>query len=318
MVLMKNNFFVKLLSQTFQAWIADRAFRMAGALAYYSLFSMAPLLLIVIGVATQVFEKQAARTEILNQVQDTVGLDPSARDAVEKMLDQPVGGAGVVATVIGLVVLLFGASGVFAELQDDLNTIWKVQPKPGLGIWAMIRDRLLSFTVVLGTGFLLLVSLVVSAALSALGNFLDARIPGMTWLWHVLNLVVSFAVVTLLFAMIYKVLPDAQVAWRDVWVGSVVTALLFTVGKALIGIYIGKSGVASSFGAAGSLVVLLVWVYYSAVILLLGAEFTHAYALATRRHVPPTENAQSTDAPAGVSRLSVPVRLSSEPHAAPH
>jgi len=315
---MKNNFFVKLLSDTFSAWVADRAFRMAGALAYYSLFSMAPLLLIVIGVASMVFNKQAARTEILDQVQQTIGLDPSARDAVEKTLDQPGDGTGgVLATVLGVAILLFGASGVFAELQDDLNTIWKVKPKPGLGIWAMIRDRLLSFAVVLGTGFLLLVSLVISAALSALEGWLNARLPGAAWLWEALNVVVSFAVVTLLFAMIYKVLPDAQVAWRDVWIGSVVTALLFTLGKALIGIYVGKSGVESSFGAAGSMVVLLVWVYYSALILLLGAEFTHAYALATRRRVPPSDHAESTESPAGTTRLSVPVRLSSESPAPP-
>jgi membrane protein len=315
---MKNNFFVQLLSDAFSAWFADRAFRMAGALAYYSLFSMAPLLLIVIGVASLAFGKHAARTEILNQVQETVGLDPGAREAVEKTLDQPGDGTGgVLATVIGVVILVFGASGVFAELQDDLNTIWKVKPTPGLGLWAMIRDRLLSFAVVLGTGFLLLVSLVVSAALSALEGWLNARLPGAAWLWGALNVAVSFAVVTVLFAMIYKILPDAQVAWRDVWVGSVVTALLFTLGKTLIGIYLGRSGVASSFGAAGSMVVLLVWVYYSALILLLGAEFRHAFALATRRHVPPSDHAESAEPPAGTTRLSVPVRLSSESPAGP-
>ena len=169
---------------------------------------------------------------------------------------------------------------MFAELQDGLNNIWKVKPKPGLGLMAMVRDRLLSFAVVLGTGFLLLVSLVLSAALSALGAWMNHEAPGMAWLWQVLNALLSFLVVALLFAMIFKMLPDAKIDWRDVWIGAVVTAALFTIGKAGIGAYLGHSGLTETYGAAGSVVVLLMWVYYSALILLFGAEFTHVYALA--------------------------------------
>jgi membrane protein len=284
-------FYWKLVNDSVQAWIGDRCFRMAGALAYYSVFSMAPLLLIAIGVASQIIGKDESQRQVLDQVGTTVG--PTPREALAEVLQNAnsVGG-GVLATVVGVALLLFGASGVFAELQDDLNTIWKVKPKPGLGLWALAKDRLLSFAVVLGAGFLLLASLVVSAALAGLGDWLDRLAPGLEGSWRLLNIAVSFVVVALLFAMIYKVLPDAEIAWRDVWVGSVVTALLFTLGKDLICLYVRFAGT-SSFGAAGSIVVLLIWVYYSSLIVLLGAEFTHAYAVATRR-VAPNENAEST------------------------
>jgi membrane protein len=294
---MRWKFYWRLLRDTFNNFLEDRALRMAGALAYYSVFSMAPLVLIIIGLAGQFFDKNEVRGQVLGQIGETVG--PSARDSLDKIL-QSTGGAtgGLVATLVGVAVLLFGASVVFAELQDALNAIWKVKPKPGLGIKAMIRDRLLSFTLVVGTGFLLLVSLVLSAALAALGSWLE-RLPGSAWVWQVLNGVLSFAVITLLFGLIFKVLPDAKIGWRDVAVGAVGTAALFTVGKALIGLYLGQSGVASAYGAAGSVVVLLVWVYYSAVILLFGAEFTHVYTLAVRRHVEPTEIAMKDRAMGG-------------------
>jgi len=293
---MKATFFWRLLRDTFNNWLEDRALRMGAALAYYSVFSMAPLLLIAIGVASQVFDKTEAREQILDQIGTTVG--SSARQSVEQIIrNTKDSGNGVVATIIGVVVLLFGASGVFAELQDALNNIWRVKPKPGLGIKAFVRDRLLSFTVVLGTGFLLLVSLVLSAALSALGGWMERTLPGGAWFWHFLNSVLSLLVVALLFAMIFKILPDAKIDWRDVWVGAMVTAALFTLGKALIGVYLGHSGLTDTYGAAGSVVVLLTWVYYSALILLFGAEFTHVYALATRRYVHPTETAVSTAKP---------------------
>ena len=230
-------------------------------------------------------------------------MGPSARDALAQILDQAGGaGNGIVATVVGVVLLLVGASGAFAELQDGLNNIWKVKPKPGLGIWELIKNRLLSITVVLGTGFLLLVSLVLSAVLSALGGWMENHLPGSAWIWQVLNGALSFAVVALLFAMIFKILPDARIDWRDVWIGAVVTAALFTIGKAVIGAYLGRSGLAATYGAAGSIVVLLTWVYYSAVILLFGAEFTHVYALATRRHVEPMDHAVH-DKPASQGRM---------------
>ena len=295
---MKATFFWRLLRDTFNNWLEDRALRMGAALAYYSVFSMAPLLLIAIGVASQIFDKTEARQEILDQIGTTVG--SSARQSVEQILENTRdSGNGVVATVVGVAVLLFGASGVFAELQDGLNNIWKVKPKPGLGIVAMLRDRLLSFTVVLGTGFLLLVSLLLSASLSALGAWMERKLPGSAWFWHFLNSTVSFLVIALLFAMIFKILPDAKIDWRDVWIGALVTAALFTLGKALIGVYLGQSHLTDAYGAAGSVVVLLTWVYYSALILLFGAEFTHVYALATRRYVHPTELAVSTAKPAG-------------------
>ena len=290
-------FYWRLLRDAFNNWLEDRALRMGAALAYYSVFSMAPLLLIAIGVAGQIFGRDAARAQILEEIATTVG--PSARDSLEQILQKSGDkDAGVVATVIGVAMLLFGASGVFAELQDALNNIWKVKPKPGLGILAMLHDRMISFTVVLGTGFLLLVSLVLSAALAALGAWMDRTLPsGMSWLWHSLNSALSFVVVSLLFAMIFKILPDAKIGWHDVWIGAVVTAALFTVGKALIGAYLGHSGLTDAYGAAGSIVVLLTWVYYSALILLFGAEFTQVYARATRHYVPPTEIATSTAKP---------------------
>jgi membrane protein len=301
---MSLTFYGRLIRDTFNSFLEDRAFRMAAALAYYSVFSMAPLVLMVIGIASQVFDKEAARKRILGEIATTVG--SSAQDALEKILE-PSGNSsnGVIATIVGVALLLFGASGVFAELQDALNNIWKVKPKPGLGIMAMVKDRLLSFTVVLGTGFLLLVSLVLSAVLSALGAWMEARLPGAAWVWHILNSVVSFAVVAALFAMIYKILPDAKIAWRDVWIGAVVTAALFTIGKALIGVYLGQSGLATSYGAAGSVVVLLTWVYYSALILLFGAEFTHVYAVNTHR-VQPTEYAVPTGPQAAAAEVAGP------------
>jgi membrane protein len=293
---MKALFFWRLLRDTVNNWLEDRALRMGAALAYYSVFSMAPMLLIAIGVASQVFDKTQAREQILGQIGTTVGA--SARQSVEQIIQNTQdSGNGVAATIIGVVVLLFGASGVFAELQDALNNIWRVKPKPGLGIKAFIRDRLLSFTVVLGTGFLLLVSLVLSAALAALGAWMERTLPGSAWFWHFLNGVLSFLVIALLFAMIFKILPDAKIDWRDVWIGAVVTAALFTLGKAIIGVYLGQSHLTDAYGAAGSIVVLLTWVYYSALILLFGAEFTHVYARATRRYVPPTDIAMSTAKP---------------------
>ncbi|HVS38991.1 MAG TPA: YihY/virulence factor BrkB family protein [Gemmataceae bacterium] len=288
---MKNLAFLgRLFRDTFSNFLEDRTLRMAGALAYYSVFSMAPLILIAVGVASQFFDKATAQEQILQEIGETVG--PSARDALAQIL-QHAGGAGngVVATIVGVVLLLFGASGAFAELQDGLNNIWKVKPKPGLGIWELIKNRLLSITLVLGTGFLLLVSLILTAILSAVGGWMERHMPGSTWVWHILNSILSLVVVAALFAMIFKILPDAKISWRDVWMGAVVTSALFTIGKALIGMYLGRSGLAATYGAAASIVILLMWVYYSALILLFGAEFTHTYALATRRQVEPMDHA---------------------------
>jgi membrane protein len=262
---------------------------MGAALAYYTAFSLAPLLLIAIAIASLVFH-EAARERITAEIATTVG--DSVADSVRKIMASSQGtGSGVTATIIGIVVLLFGASGVFVELQDSLNTIWGVEAKPGGGVKSFIVQRFLSFGMVLGTGFLLLVSLIISTALSAIGTFLTAHLPGGVVLWQAVNLLVSFGIVTLLFALIFKVLPDVELGWKDVWVGAAITALLFTVGKYLLGLYIAHGSVASGYGAAGSLVIILFWVYYSAQILLYGAALTRVYADRYGSHVRPSENA---------------------------
>ena len=265
-----------LLSTTFTGWSEDKAPRLGAALAYYTVFSLTPLLMIAIAVAGFFFGAEAARGQIVSQIQALVGEQGGA--AIETMVQNAAAqkSSGIAATIIGLATLLFGASGVFGELQDSLNTIWGVKPRPGRGIFGMIRDRFASFTMVIGIAFLLLVSLVLTAAISAFATMLGNAVPE-GWL-HLLNAVVSFAIVTVLFAAMYKYVPDVAIEWRDVWIGAGVTALLFTIGKVLIGLYLGRGSVASAYGAAGSLVVLLVWVYYSAQILFFGAEFTKVYA----------------------------------------
>jgi membrane protein len=211
------------------------------------------------------------------------------QDMVQNANAKPA--TGLVATLIGFLTLLFGASGVFGQLQTSLNAIWGVQPKPGRGVLGIVRDRFLSFGFILVVGFLLLVSLFLTALIAFVGHWFSGMAPGMETLAQILNSVLSLAVITLLFAMIFKFLPDAKIAWRDVWIGALITAALFTAGKFALGLYLGKSGVASSYGAAGSLIVLLLWVYYSAQILFFGAEFTQVYANRFGSHVRPTDNA---------------------------
>ncbi len=270
---------LRLLRDAVSAWSDDYAASMGAALAYYTLFSVAPLLLIVISVAGLVFGEDAARGEIMVQLQGLIGSD-SAK-AVESLLQSVNKPAkGVLGTLVGLVVLIIGATTVFGELQDAMDRIWRVKPPASGGVLRLLRTRLLSLGMVLGIGFLLMVSLVVSAALAALGRWWQPWLgQGQLLLADTLNFVVSLALMTMIFAQIYKWLPRVRLAWRDVWVGAAITSLLFTLGKTLIGYYIGRSGIASAFGAAASLVVLLVWVYYSAQIFLLGAEFTRSYAL---------------------------------------
>lgn len=268
-----------LVKETVSSWIDDDAPSMGAALAYYTVFSVAPLLLIVIAVAGLVFGQEAARGEIMGQLSGLLGTD-SAR-AVEDLLESVNNPeAGVLATLLGIVVLLIGATTVFAELQSALDRIWRAPERPaGSGLWALLRSRLLSLGMVLGLGFLLMVSLVVSAGLSALGKWWTPWLSsGAVELAQTINVGASMVLLSAIFAMIYKWMPRVKVAWSDVWVGAVITALLFTLGKSLIGLYIGRSGVASAFGAAASLVVLLVWVYWSAQIFLLGAEFTWVWA----------------------------------------
>lgn len=267
-----------LAKEAFSSWVEDYGQSMGAALAYYTVFSLAPLLLIVISVAGLIFGADAARGEILGQLRELMGEEAAiAVQGLLQSVSEPAESA--VATVVGLAVLLIGATTVFAELQDALDRIWRAptRSKSG-GLWGLLRARFLSFGLILGIGFLLIVSLVFSAALAALQSWWDPVFGGWALLANVVNQVVSFGLTTAAFAMIYKVMPRAHIQWPDVWVGAAVTALLFTVGKYLIGLYIGKSGVTSSFGAAGSLVVVLLWVYYSAQIFLIGAEFTWVYA----------------------------------------
>ncbi|MEO6662861.1 MAG: YihY/virulence factor BrkB family protein [Rubrivivax sp.] len=267
-----------LLRDTVNSWIDDKAPSMGAALAFYTLFSVAPLLLIAISVAGLVFGEQAARGEILAQASGLLGA--TSAQALQSMLEEvnrP--GAGIVGTVVGVVTLLIGATTVFGELQSALDRIWSVPEQPSRGgAWSLVRARLLSLGLILGIGFLLMVSLVASAALAALSRWWAPFFERMGFVPAILDLGVSVTLITVLFAMIYKLMPSASVAWRDVWIGSILTAALFTIGKFLIALYIGRSGVASPFGAAGSVVVLLMWVYFSAQIFLLGAEFTWVYA----------------------------------------
>ena len=279
-----------LLKEAGEAWIDDKASRLAAALAFYALLSMAPLLVVAVSVSGMVFGDEAARGQIAAQIQGLVGAE--AGDAIQSILahaKQP--GQGVLGTVVGALVLLFGASGVFGELQESLNTIWEVRSKPGRGIAGVIKDRVFSFGMVLGVAFVLLISLVVSAGLTALGGLLEQSLPGGAAVWQVLNFVIGLAVVTGLFAAIYKVVPDVTISYRDVLVGSLVTAVLFTVGKALIGLYLGTASVGSPFGAAGSLVVVVVWVYYSASVFFFGAELTQAWAARYGARIEPDRDA---------------------------
>ncbi|MBC7995548.1 MAG: YihY/virulence factor BrkB family protein, partial [Rhizobacter sp.] len=288
-----------LLKDAAISWSDDYAPSMGAALAYYTIFSAAPLLLIVVSVAGLVFGPEAARGEIYAQLQGMIGDEGAlAVQALLQSVSKPA--EGVLATVVGTGVLLIGATTVFAELQDALDRIWRAPVRERIGgLWSLLRARVLSFGMILGIGFLLMVSLVVSAGLSALGRWWAPMFGGWELLAQIANLVVSFVLITVIFALIYKIMPRVRVAWRDVWVGAAVTALLFTIGKSLIGLYIGRSGVTSGFGAAGSLAVVLLWVYYSAQIFLLGAEFTWVYA-----HREGTRVGLDADQPAGAAQDS--------------
>ena len=265
------------LKDSVRAWQRDYAASMGAALSYYTIFSIAPLLVIVIAIAGLAFGEKAASGAIFEQMRGMVG--DSGATAIQGLVASASRPAtSIFAAVTGLVTLVLGATTVLGELQTALDRIWRAPPPQQKGWWQLLRSRVLSFSMILVIGFLLLVSLVLSAAIVAIGDWWGPWFGRMRWLLEALNFVVSFIVVTALFAMIYKMLPRVRIAWRDVWIGAAVTALLFTAGKFLIGLYIGKSGVSSGFGAAGSVVVLLVWVYYSAQIFLLGAEFTAIFA----------------------------------------
>jgi membrane protein len=265
------------LRDVFQKWSSDNALTLGAALAYYTIFSIAPLLVLVIAVAGLVFGRAAAQGEIVTQIEGMLG--PAGAELIESMIKRASEPAsGVIATVISLVTMFFGASGVFAQLQSSLNRIWSAEPSRRTGVKGQLQRRAASFSMILGIGFLLLVSLALTALISGLHSIIDAYLAVPSELLSLTNTGVSFAIVTAMFAMIFKLLPDARIEWRDVWLGAAVTALLFTIGKSLIGIYLGRAGVTSVYGAAGSLVLVLLWVYYSSQLLFLGAEFTEVYS----------------------------------------
>jgi len=280
---------VSILEETAAQWSRDDAARLAASLSLYTLLSVAPLLVIAVSVAGMVFGAEAARGQISQQISTVVG--PEAGKAIEGLVanaQSPT--TGILSTVIGTVVLLFGASGVFGELQGALNRIWDVKPKPGRGVMGMLRDRFLSFSMVMGVAFLLLVSLVISAGLAGLTGYFQSLLP-MPVLWHVFDFIVGFALTTVLFALMFKVVPDVKISWRDVWVGGLATALAFSIGRTALAWYVGRSSTVSPFGAAGSLVALVVWIYYSAQILFMGAEFAQVYAGRYGSRIVPSDNA---------------------------
>jgi membrane protein len=282
----------KVLRRALAGWWNDNVPHLGAALSYYTLFSLAPILIVAIAIAGIAFGQEAVRGEIVHQIDGLVGHEGAI--AVQAMLQGAAKpSATLPATIIGIITFFLGATGAFLELQTALNTIWRVKPKSDRKWYrVLLVERLTSFGLVVGVGFLMLTSLLVSAALAALYQYMGNTYPGVTVLWEALNVIVSLAVITLLFAMIYKVLPDVELAWSDVWVGGLVTAGLFTIGKSVIGLYLGTSGLSSSYGAAGSVVVLLVWVYYSSQIILLGAEFTREYVAEFGRRPPPSEFAK--------------------------
>lgn len=283
--------FLRTFSGALAAWWADDCIRLGASLAYYTLFALAPVLLMAIAIAGLVFGAEAVRGEIVGQIDQLVGKDGAL--AVQGLLE----GAsrresGIVATILGAITFLLASTGAFLELQVALNTIWRVKPKPVGQLRAFVINRLRSFGLVIGIGFLLLVSLTVSAALAALNTWLASLSPANTTLWTIVNLLISTVVTTGLFAMLFRFLPDVRLRWRDVATGAVVTSVLFTIGQQIIGWYLGQSSVASSYGAAGSVMVLLLWVYYSCQIVLFGAEFTRVWAARHGVKVKPEEFAQ--------------------------
>ena len=266
-----------LLRAAAAGWWNDRCLSLGAAIAFYTVFSLAPMLLAAIAVAGLIFGRDAAQGAIVAEIGGLIGVKEAS--GVEAMIASASNvGSGIIGTFIGATTFLLLVTGAFVEIQDDLNIIWKAKPPDRSGLVTFIRTRVLSLSLVIGIGFLLMVSLVVDAMLSALGAYLSASFSGAALLLHFLNFAFSLGAATILFAMIFKVLPDVAIAWHDVWAGALMTALLFALGKFLIGYYLGKSGVASAYGAAAFLITLLLWIYYSSQILLFGAEFTKAYA----------------------------------------
>ncbi|HSI86768.1 MAG: YihY/virulence factor BrkB family protein [Candidatus Methylacidiphilales bacterium] len=283
--------FIEVLKQTAMEWNTDKVPVLGAALAYYTVFSLAPLLIITIAIAGFVFGEEAARGQIFDQLRGLIGDEggKAMQDLVQNANSKPA--TGITATVMGIITLLLGASGVFGQVQSSLNQIWGVEPSADRGVAGIIKDRFLSFGFVLIVGFLLLVSLLATSAITFVATWLGGFASGIEVLTRVLDVVLTLSIVSSLFALMFKFLPDAHIAWKDVWIGGILTAILFSIGKFALGIYLGYSSVGSSFGPAGSLIVLLVWVYYSAQILFFGAEFTQVWANKCGSRVAPAEDA---------------------------
>jgi membrane protein len=281
-----------LLKQTFQEWLQDKAPQLGAALAYYTVFSLAPLILVLLAVVGFIFRDDPAGAWNKLTQQMSYFLDASAMHVIQNIAQKASQtDKSTLATIIGIGLAIFGASGVFGQLQDALNTIWGVKAKPGLGIWGFLRNRFLSFAMVAGICFLLLVSLTIEALLKGFSHYMQSVLPGGLVIALAVYLIFDFAVVVLLLAMIFKFLPDVKVQWKDVWIGAVLTAILFGIGKWLLGLYLGSGAAGSAYGAASSLITLLLWVYYSSQILLFGAEFTQVYAQRAGRALKPSEYA---------------------------
>lgn len=286
----------RMLKTAFQEWNQDKAARLAAALAYYTLFSIAPLLILVIAIAGLFFDSAAVREQIMGQVQSLIG--GSGADFVSTVLDnanRPGSNSGLVASIISIVLLLIGATGVLTQLQLSLNTIWNVEARPDIGFMNIVRKRVMSLGMIVVIGFLLLVSLVVSSVISGFSEYLNTMSPGLDTLIQLINFLVSFGITTFLFALIFKYLPDVVMTWGDVWFGAAATAILFSIGKFLIGLYLGNSSFGSSYGAAGSVIILLLWVFYSAQILFYGAELTQVYSRRFGSQIQPNQYAVRRD-----------------------
>jgi membrane protein len=281
---------ITLSQETYKEWSEDNASSLAAALAYYTLFSLAPLLIIAIGIAGLVLGSSSrVKSELFFQIQSFVG--PDAAKTIQNLINNnSLLQTSAITTIIGLATLVLGASGLFIHIQQSLNIIWEVKPKPGSGLFFFIKSRLLSFAMIVGTGFLLFILVILSTLLSAIAQYFNFLLPAAIP-WQSIEFIVSILLITLLFAVVFKTLPDVKVQWKDVWIGSFVTAVLFTIGKFLIGLYLSRSSISSAFGAAGSLVIILLWIYYSAQIFFFGAEFIQVFARYHGERIEPAEGA---------------------------
>ena len=314
---MKKKFSLQLvwksLKDSFKGFSDHKITKLSASLAYFTTFSLGPLLIVIIFIAGRVLGEEAAQGTIFNEIKGFIGAEGAAQ--IQTIIkNAAISGKSGIAAVIGILTLLIGATTVFGEMQDSINSIWGVKAKPKAGIMKLIMTRLLSFGMIASLGFLLLVSLAITAVVEGIGNRLKDAFPDVTVVvLYIVNLIVTFGVITALFAIIFKVLPDVRIKWKDIWPGAIATAILFMIGKFLISIYISKSDIGSTYGAAGSLVILIVWIYYSSIILYFGAEFTKSYALQKGVHIVPSEYAVWDDKPA-VAGAKSPSEMDRKPH----